>query len=329
MPGVQRGTLLCLFLLSWLGAGGATIAGREVLSLREVAGSLGMEVRVVEKGERWDLRSQWTQLRFAKDRRELFLNGRLVFLGFPVAEDKGRLYLARADYRGLLQPILTPQIFPAPDRPRRIVLDPGHGGKDPGARRPQLGLVEKSLALDLAKRLARRLRAEGFEVTLTRENDRFLPLPQRPRFANQLRADLFLSLHMNASEKTEVEGVESYVLTPSGQPSTGRLRMVAADRKTHRGNRQDARNTLLGFYVQRALAGQLPTPDRGLKRARFAVLRDLAMPGVLLEAGFLSHAKEGRNLGSAGYRDRIADAITEGVLAYVRTVDRLRERERR
>ena len=328
MPGFPRGTLLFLILLGCLNGFGATLAGREVLSLRKVAASLGMEVRVLEKGERWELRSQWTRLRFEKDRRDLLLNGRRVFLGFPVAADKGRLYLAEADYRGLLQPILTPQIFPAPDRPRRIVLDPGHGGKDPGARRPRLGLIEKSLTLDLAKRLARRLRAEGYEVTLTRENDRFLPLPERARIANQLRADLFLSLHMNASEKTEVEGVESYVLTPSGQPSTGRLRMVAADRKSHRGNGQDARNTLLGFYVQRALVRALPTPDRGLKRARFAVLRDLEMPGALIEAGFISHAKEGRNLGSAGYRDRVADAITEGVLAYARTVDRLRKQQR-
>ncbi len=326
LPGLQRG-LFCFFLLICLHGTAAAQAGREMLSLHTVAARLGMDVQVMEKGKRWELHSEWTRIWFAKDRRDIRLNGTRLFLGFPVAEKRGRLYLTEADYQGCLQPLLTPQVFAPPGPVRRIVLDPGHGGKDPGARRMSLGLIEKNLTLDLAKRLARRLRAAGFEVVLTRDKDRFLALSERPQLANKVRTDLFLSLHVNASEKEDVAGVETFVLTPQGQPSTGRLRITATDRKEHRGNRQDARNMLLGFYVQRALVEKLPSPDRGLKRARFAVLRDLRMPGILIEAGFLSHARESRNLGSAAYRNRIADAIMEGVRAYLRTAERLQKKK--
>jgi N-acetylmuramoyl-L-alanine amidase len=299
------------------------VNGAEYLDLHTVAARLGMRAEWREKGETLELQSQWTRTAFTRDAREYTLNGTRIMLGQPVAEQRGRLLLAGSDYRHALQPILTPQVFGAPPPVRLIVIDPGHGGADPGAENAAIGLREKALTLDLARRVRTRLEAGGFSVRLTRDDDRFIPLEERAAFAESAGADLFLSLHFNASTKPDVAGVETYAFTPLMQPSTARSRLHASDRQRYPGNRNDAWNTLVGYYIQRALHARLGAADRGLKRARFTVLRDLAVPGVLIEAGFVSHPREGRDIGSAAYRDRIADAIVEGVQTYARTAARL------
>jgi N-acetylmuramoyl-L-alanine amidase len=299
------------------------INGTTYTSLREIAGKLGMKTRWLEKGTSLKLESKWTQLIFENHKREFLLNDVRVHLGYPVAESRGRLFLSESDYRNHIQPILTPQVFGRPPPVRHIVLDPGHGGDDPGALNSGLKLTEKHLALDLAKRLKRKLEKRGFKVTLTREGDRFIALEERARFANAKAADLFLSLHFNASEKPSVSGVETFSFTPPYQPSTSRKSLHESDRRSYPGNANDSWNTLLGYYVQRSLVDALHAPDRGLKRARFIVLKDLEMPGLLIEGGFVSHAHEGRNVGSARYRDRIVEGILKGLDVYLQTVDRL------
>ena len=304
--------------------GALQLNGINHTDLRQIAAKLGMQTRWLEKGERIELFSEWTRMDFTRDRREFRINGTQVHLGFPVAGERGRLYLSESDFQHHLRPILTPQVFGSPPPFHHIVLDPGHGGDDPGAENTALGLREKSLVLDLAQRLQKRLLADGYRVSLTRSDDTFLPLGERARKANTLGADLFLSLHFNASVKPPVSGVETFAFTPPYQPSTARTDLHSSDRRHYPGNAADPWNTLLGYYVQRSLTGALPAPDRGLKRARFTVLRDLQMPGLLIEGGFLSHAYEGRNLGSAAYRDRIADAIAAGLTVYARTASRLK-----
>jgi len=297
--------------------------GTAYASLGQIAARLGMQASWLEKGEQMELVSEWTRMEFTRDRREIRINGTQVHLGFPVAGLRGRLYLSENDFKHHLRPILTPQVFGSPPPLRHIVLDPGHGGDDPGAENSALGLREKSLVLDLTRRLQRRLLADGYTVSLTRSDDTFLPLGERARMANALGADLFLSLHFNASVKAAVSGVETFAFTPPYQPSTARAELHSSDRRLYPGNAADPWNTLLGYYVQRSLTEALPAPDRGLKRARFSVLRDLRMPGLLIEGGFLSHAREGRNVGSAAYRDRIAAAIADGLTVYARTAARL------
>ncbi|MFO7724935.1 MAG: N-acetylmuramoyl-L-alanine amidase [Oceanipulchritudo sp.] len=293
--------------------------------LRRIAAQLGMQTRWLVEGKRMELHSEWTRMEFTRDRREIRINGTQVHLGFPIAEHQGRLYLSDNDFQHHFRPILTPQVFGSPPPLRHIVIDAGHGGNDPGAENRALGLREKSLVLDLARRLQKRLLADGYRVSLTRPDDTFLPLGERSRMANALGADLFLSLHFNASVKADVSGVETFAFTPPYQPSTARANLHSSDRRRYPGNAADPWNTLLGYYVQRSLTEALPVPDRGLKRARFSVLRDLRMPGLLIEGGFLSHAREGRNVGSAAYRDRIAAAIADGLAVYARTASRLKK----
>lgn len=297
----------------------------ETLPLKEVAGRLGMQPKWIEKNERLRLVSDWTQLEFSLHKRECLLNGHRLHLGFPVTTGgrQSLLSISVSDWQYLLQPILTPSANGTPPPIRHVMLDPGHGGKDTGARNDSLGLVEKSLTLDLAKRLRVKLEKAGYRVSLTRTDDRYISLEERAAIANRSGADLFLSLHFNAAASTSVEGIETFVFTPPFQPSTARSEIHESDRKIYPGNAHNAHSTLLGFYLHRELENSLPGPDRGLKRARFTVLRDIEMPGILIEGGFLSHDREGRNIGSAAYRERLCDAVLEGLQVYQRTRERL------
>ena len=212
------------------------------------------------------LKSRWTT--WTSGRGKLcHLNQMPVHLGFPTVHSAGRLYVAEADVRHALQPILTPQVFPQRPGLERIVIDPGHGGKDSGACNQSLGQQEKELALDVAHRLTRLLEALGYEVVLTRSKDRYLPLAERTRVANRARADLFISLHFNAAASSAAAGLETFALTPQYQASSKYAKPGARDRTRYRGNDQDTWNTLAGYHLQRALVAALGGPDRGLKRA--------------------------------------------------------------
>lgn len=321
---LARVWLSALVWLSCLPLNALVLDGVPYMSLDDLGGKLGMQARWIEKGEIQELRSQWTHLRFERHKREMMVNGLRVHLGYPVALERGRLYLSESDYRNQIQPILTPQVFGTPPEIRHVIIDAGHGGKDPGAENASLKLREKSLTLDLARRVKARLEKAGYRVTLIRVDNRFIPLQERADMANRAHGDLFLSLHFNASADPTVEGVETFAFTPLMQPSTSRKSLHSSDRKRYPGNQNDPWNVLLGFYVQRSLQEALPSPDRGLKRARFTVLRDLEMPGILIEGGFVTHPREGRNIGSAAYRDKIADAIVKGLATFEGTAARLR-----
>ena len=303
------------------------IGGIAYVEVPEVAAWLGMDWHWIEKGVSMELRSSWTQIRIEQHKREIQLNQRRLHLGDPIAMVEGKICIALSDVRHQLMPVLTPQLCGPAPMLRRIVLDPGHGGQDPGAENTLLGLREKALTLDLARRLARDLESMGYDVSMTRNSDTFIELPERARIANAAGADLFISLHFNAIANETVSGLETYVLTPPGQPSTARAQRAPSDAETHPGNAFQAWSALVGWYVQDTLAASLPAPDRGLKRARFAVLRGLEMPGILVEAGFLTHPQEGRNIGSAGYRDQLAGAIAGGVQQYAKTLERLHRGE--
>ncbi|MGJ3241347.1 MAG: N-acetylmuramoyl-L-alanine amidase family protein [Opitutales bacterium] len=303
------------------------VNGTTYVSLETVAGSFGMDTRVLASGKKERLQSQWSRLDFEVNRRDFIYNGGRVYLGFPVAAHRSRLYISKNDWNVTLKPILAPQIFPGPPKLYTIVLDPGHGGKDPGARNTGLGLSEKDLTLDIARRLRPLLEGYGYKVLLTREDDRYLTLTQRSALANRWQADLFLSIHFNAIGNNRVEGIETFVWTPLNQPSTSRASLHRTDREFRAANRQEPWNALAGLHFQRAIHDAIGGTDRGLKRARFTVLRDLDCPGVLLELGFVSHPETGRNLRSSAYRTRVTQAVLDGVLAYQNALNRVRGKD--
>ena len=314
---------LSFFVSAALSARQIQIEGRPYVDLATVGKSFGMQPYWLQGYKTYRLRSKWTTIDVGKNGRTLYMNRLPVVLGFPTVESKGQLFIATADFKHVLQPILTPQVFQ--DRPglRRIVIDAGHGGKDSGARNDAYGLLEKHLTLDVARRLKVLLERSGFEVVMTRDSDVYIPLAQRPKVANRVKADLFVSLHFNAAGSTAASGFESYALTPQHQASSKYPRPIAKDSIRYPGNDYDPWNALLTYHIERALVQRLGGPDRGMKRARWSVLKDLECPGVLTELGFVSHAGTAKKLRSPTFRQTLAQSLYDGIVAYQKRLQRI------
>jgi N-acetylmuramoyl-L-alanine amidase len=208
---------------------------------------------------------------------------------------------------------------------RHVVIDPGHGGSNPGAKGP--GLHEKQLTLTIATQVARRLRARGIDVQLTRDSDRTLTLRQRVALADRLPADVFVSIHANASPTRTQRGFETFVLTARGIDVDGRA--LRSDTTTPRPN-VDPEIALVLDDVERGasqweaadLAARMQrslrdrrgaTGDRGVRQDAHHVLLGATMPAVLVEVGFLDHPIEGRELADPAVQARLADAIAEAI----------------
>ena len=297
--------------------------GRSYIDLATAGGRLGMKAYWLSGHKTFRLRSQWTNIDIGKGKRILYLNRIPIYLGFPTLESSSRLYMAKADYQNVLQPILTPQAFPQKPALRRIVIDAGHGGKDSGAKNDAYRLHEKDLTLDVSQRLKSMLERRGYEVVMTRESDVFIPLERRPQIANRAKGDLFISIHFNAAARTTAEGYETFVLTPQYQASSKYSDPGRGDNRRYDGNDQDPWNTLLGYHVQRSLVQTMGGTDRGLKRARFLVLKHLDCPGVLLELGFVSNPETANKVRSAAFRQSLAQSLCDGIIQYHKRLQRI------
>tara|TARA_X000000950_G_scaffold213702_1_gene257036 strand:- start:3510 stop:4442 length:933 start_codon:yes stop_codon:yes gene_type:complete len=297
--------------------------GRSYIDLATAGGRLGMKAYWLSGHKTFRLRSQWTNIDIGKGKRVLYLNRIPIYLGFPTLESNSRLYMALADYQHVLQPILTPQAFPEKPALRRIVIDAGHGGKDVGAKNDAYRLLEKDLTLDVSQRLKSMLERRGYEVVMTRDSDRFIPLDRRPKIANRAKGDLFISIHFNAAARTTAEGYETFALTPQYQASSKYTEPGRGDSRRYNGNDQDPWNTLLGYHVQRSLVQTMGGTDRGLKRARFLVLKHLDCPGVLLELGFVSNPETAHKVRSATFRQSLAQSLYDGIIQYHKRLQRI------
>jgi N-acetylmuramoyl-L-alanine amidase len=214
----------------------------------------------------------------------------------------------------------------------RIVIDPGHGGHDPGAK--SKGVTEAEVVLDVALRLEKLLeKTEGVEVILTRRTDEFIALPERTAIANREGADLFLSIHANASPNAQASGVETYFLNFANNLTAA---AVAARENAASGQQMGALPDLvksialtnkldesrdLATHVQRAMVARLRTTnksvrDLGVKQAPFVVLIGAAMPSVLAEISFVTNVQEARLLKGTVYRQRIAESLFNAIRKY-------------
>jgi N-acetylmuramoyl-L-alanine amidase len=212
---------------------------------------------------------------------------------------------------------------------RRVVIDAGHGGHDTGAI-GRKGTQEKEVTLAIAQKLARELRTRGLEVMLTREGDRYLKLEERARMANEMRGDLFISIHCNSAPTSKLRGIETYTLNTSADRYSIRLaarenassekgisdlQFILADLATKANTEESTR---LATRVQKNLVSHLSSSykgvrDLGTKEALFYVLLGARMPAILVETSFLSHAEEESRLASDKYQEDVAQAIAHGV----------------
>ncbi len=252
---------------------------------------------------------------FHPGHRRVSYDGIDIYLNGEIQNAFGGWYLSKVDIDDIINPIIAPEKHLAEYRCEVVVIDPGHGGSDPGAVSPN-GLLEKDLALDISRRVADILRAEGLEVHLTRDDDRFLQLDFRPRIAKNKNADIFVSIHVNASPNGTARGVETYRLTATDFPSIAGASEAKFASTDLVGNGYNGANTLLGMHVQRSLQKATGSPDRGLRHARYAVLRDSDCPAVLVECGFICNPEEESLLRTAEYRAKIASGIADGILLY-------------
>jgi N-acetylmuramoyl-L-alanine amidase len=264
------------------------------------------------------------------------LAGSTFLLSKPVAEPMFVVQRSAPHHAAaaVMQPMQYEKVDPTvlPLSIRRVVLDAGHGGNDPGATLPNL--KEKEITLDIEARLRKLLESSGFEVISTRGDDTLVPLRERARIANASSSDIFVSIHVNSIVNHIAEhGVETYYLGPTRDPKLTKL--AAEENRTSGYSMTDMRRLLDGIYLdarrdesQRlaaAVQSQLYTGLRiadpgvqnwGVKRAPFLVLVATEMPAILAEVGCISNDKEAAMLGKPEYRGRIAHALHNGIVAY-------------
>jgi N-acetylmuramoyl-L-alanine amidase len=241
-------------------------------------------------------------------------NGLECWLGYTPQMIKGLPYIHSLDAQKNLQPLLTPAAYQFKTE-RTIVIDPGHGGSDSGAKSIFTDHFEKEYTLDWALRLRYLLITNGWRVILTRTNDASLSLADRVSVADRSQADLFVSLHFNSGlPNRELAGVETYCLTPTGMPSS-LVRTYTDDVKQNFPNNAfDDQNYQIAYRVHRELVQSLSTADRGLRRARFmTVLRGQSRPAVLIEAAYLSNPAEAKKIATAAYRQSLAEAVARAL----------------
>ncbi len=214
----------------------------------------------------------------------------------------------------------------------KIVIDPGHGGRDPGAVGPH-GEREKDITLAVGKKLAKRLREEGFEVFLTRDEDIFIPLEERTAFANKKKADLFISIHVNSNPNKTLDGVETYFLNMTKDDYA--IKVAATENATVTKSLSDLQfiiNDLMlnskinesskfATYVQNSIISSHRKSDHtcqnhGVKQALFFVLVGAQMPAILIETGFITNPTESKLLQKETYQNSIIDGIIHGIHAY-------------
>jgi len=223
-----------------------------------------------------------------------------------------------------------------------IVLDPGHGGEDTGAKGPG-GVLEKDVVLEISKKAAAWLRQDGFKVILTREEDVFIPLGERTALANQKGADLFISIHANAAKRKQASGSETYFLS---QAKNDEARAVAAlENASLRFERPEIEvestddldfilldlvqseflkeSQNLAALIQDKLERHLPIPNRGVDQAGFFVLNKAYMPAVLVETAFISNSNEAKLLRKDSFQEKLARAIAEAVAQFKQKYEKI------
>jgi len=221
---------------------------------------------------------------------------------------------------------------------RKIIIDPGHGGKDPGAVGPT-GVREKDVTLAIARKLQKKLKNElKLEAILTRNSDKFLPLEERTALANTQKADLFISIHTNAHKNRRVYGISTYILNVATDAEAARVaafeNAISAKRISDLEkilndlmlNSKINESSRLADTVQKGLTKRLPkkysrVKDMGVKQAPFYVLIGAQMPSVMVETSFITNKREEKRLASSDYQDAVADGILKGIKSYIKQIE--------
>jgi N-acetylmuramoyl-L-alanine amidase len=295
--------------------------GAEYVRLEDFAAAKGFQLRwTIPKQEiqMTNSRASWI---FTVDSCKSTFNNTVVWLSHPFGLHNTSGCIAYKDLTTAVQPLLSQPKNPPGKTVKLICLDAGHGGKDPGNKEGKE--LEKKYTLLLAKETAALLTKAGLKVCYTRNSDTTMELNSRVAEINRRKPDLLVSLHYNSADGTggaSVHGTEVFCMTPANESSTN-ARGAGSETGARPGNRCDPQNLLLAFQIQKTLVKKLDVEDRGVKRARFLLLRDATMPAVLIEGGFMTNAAESKKIYNSAWRRQQAQAIVDGILAYKKMVE--------
>jgi len=288
--------------------------GKRYVYLADVAKYYGMALVRGRSG--CELRSRYSRIVFKYGKKDSILNGVKVNLLNAPFRKGAEPMISEHDFVLFLDPVLRKNAIPK-KRIKTVMIDPGHGRKDTGAigRR----FKEKDIVLQIARRLKWKLEKAGYRVVMTRNSDIFLSLKERADLCNKIKPDIFISIHCNSAGAKSARGLETYCLTPAGEASFGSNKPQSA---AEIGNASDKANAKLAYDIQKHTRGTTKAIDRGVKHARFFVLKNIRCPGVLIETGFISNPTEEGRLASAAYQEKIAAGIAAGIAAFKKTSER-------
>jgi N-acetylmuramoyl-L-alanine amidase len=290
-------------------------AGRDYLPLEQVGRFYGMGA-LQRSGRECQLGFGERTLRGAAESTDFFISRVKCVLSYPLAEVGSSVCISRLDLVKLVEPVLRPFKIEGAERVESVVLDAGHGGVDRGAV-GRLG-DEKTFTLDVVLRAGQLLGRAGYRVVFTRAGDDYVSLEERVQVANRASRALFVSVHFNSGGSGS--GVETYALSPKGVPSMSSEGLRVPDFGDYPGNLRDAENAAWATAAHSSLVARCGMMDRGIKRARFYVIREATIPSILIEAGFLSNDDDMRRIASPWYRQQLAGVILEAVKNYRRAV---------
>jgi N-acetylmuramoyl-L-alanine amidase len=292
----------------------AKIEGRDYVSTESMKRFYNF-TKLTRSGTSVVLENTKVEMRLRIGAHECLMNGVKFVFTHPVANMGEQAYVSRMDLAKLIDPVLRPNFIKNAGDFRTVILDPGHGGKDPGATN-SLG-TEAGYNLKVAQLAKSQLQAKGFKVVMTRESNRYLTLQERVDFANAIRENaIFVSIHFNSGGRA-ARGIETFTLSPPGVSHYGRG-LIAADNQARTGNEHDSANIALATSVHGSLLRRLQkhTFDRGIKRARFSVLSGVRHPAILMEGGFMSHPYEARLIANDTYQTAVAGGIVDAIAKY-------------
>ena len=295
------------------------IEGIRYLPLSAVAKLNDMNLMWDAKKQKADLTKQNLHLRLRVGSAVVVANGETHLLDHPVLLHHGRVVVP-VSFTKVLERFFTGKeispFFP-PYRIQTVIVDAGHGGHDMGAV-GQMGLKEKQVNLDIARRLKEELEGQGLQVIMTRKEDDFISLYHRTYIANRAEGNFFVSIHCNASRNRDVDGFEVYHVPPALEESGDAMASAEASPEApfYGASAELARS------ITSAMEHRLSLPNRGIRSARFFVLKEVKMPAVLVEVGYISNASEEALLEEKSHRQDIAEAVAEGILAYKQGFER-------
>jgi N-acetylmuramoyl-L-alanine amidase len=291
--------------------------GRDYVTLRSFCAFYGFAYSAPGGNDRFTSRNAAHSVSFKVSSSDAYIDGIHYVLSFPVENGPQDWLVSKMDVIKLFEPVLRPDEVSGRHTIRGVVIDAGHGGTDNGAT-SRLG-NEKTYTLDTAFRLAQILNGAGLRTAFTRRNDVFVDLYERAHIASLYPDYCFVSIHYN-SASAEAHGLETYCLSPRGAASTSSRYLTRGDIQKLPGNDYDPENILLASMVHSEIIRLNPgdaSADRGVKRARFVVIKMNVLPAILVEGGFVSNHMEAARVNRPDYRQALARAIARGVIRFI------------